>query len=129
MAGGKGGCRIGYKGRSSFNQGRIRKDGYSRYEPGTFKVKGKGHVCSATEQGNRVDRQRTMGFAKEETIGKAAAQLFQNIMPAAIAEAMKDVRRMLGKGRWVRAESDEEPKEGTIGEKTINDEGLGYPSK
>ncbi|KAI3744814.1 hypothetical protein L1987_57907 [Smallanthus sonchifolius] len=46
-------------------------------------------------------------------------------MPAAIADAMQDVGKMLGKGRWVSAESDEEPKEETIGEKIINDEGLG----
>ncbi|KAI3813869.1 hypothetical protein L1987_18604 [Smallanthus sonchifolius] len=46
-------------------------------------------------------------------------------MPAAIAEAMKYVRKMLGKGRWVRAKSDEDPKEENIGEKITNDEGLG----
>ncbi|KAI3820376.1 hypothetical protein L1987_07922 [Smallanthus sonchifolius] len=97
MAGGKGGGRIGRKGRSSCNQGRIRKDGYSSYR----------------------------GFTKDETIGKAAAQLLRDIMPVAIAEAMKTVGKMLGKGRWVRAESGEEHNEGTIGEKKINDEGLG----
>ncbi|KAI3816079.1 hypothetical protein L1987_15767 [Smallanthus sonchifolius] len=64
-----------------------------------IKAKGKGYGCSATEQENRVDGQRTIGFAKEETIGKSATQLLRDIMPAAIAEAMKDVGKMLGKGR------------------------------
>ncbi|KAI3813876.1 hypothetical protein L1987_18611 [Smallanthus sonchifolius] len=77
------------------------------------------------KQKNRVDGQRTMGFAKEETIRKAVAHLLRDIMPAAIAEAMKYVRKMLGKGRWVRAKSDEDPKEENIGEKITNDEGLG----
>ncbi|KAI3810580.1 hypothetical protein L1987_20201 [Smallanthus sonchifolius] len=66
-----------------------------------------------------------MEFAKEETVGKTTAKLFQDTMPAAIAEAMKDVGRMLGKGRWVSAESGEVLKEENTWEKIINNEGLG----
>ncbi|KAI3797850.1 hypothetical protein L1987_33114 [Smallanthus sonchifolius] len=71
-------------------------------------------VCSVTEQENRIDEPRTLESAKESTIAKAAAQLLRDIMPAAIANAMKDVGKMLGKTRWVRIESDEEPKQETL---------------